>query len=237
MDDTSGVRSISFAGKHNKYEMKKVIGDVERTDRVRKFEVDAEFYTHRIQVDLVKNLTSSMCDMPLQYVDTIPVFVRHIKEKLSGYLSQDRIQDRVSVGEHISYTDTVQKMIECGHRCYYCNEDIFLLCNKVRDSMQWTLDRVDNDIRHSVNNVVVACLGCNLSKRRRDVEAYRATKQMMISKCDDSEDEVDMMGVFEPIFSVNDPLFDVFSSIEYSPHTWIPLYHCVYGFRWSIRYL
>ena len=30
--------------------------------------------------------------------------------------------------------------------------------------MQWTLDRIDNNIGHSKENVVICCLKCNLKE-------------------------------------------------------------------------
>ena len=57
-----------------------------------------------------------------------------------------------------------------------------ILYENVREKCQWTLDRVDNDICHSKNNVVVSCLACNLQKRRRESESFRFMKQMKIEK-------------------------------------------------------
>ena len=46
----------------------------------------------------------------------------------------------------------------------------------------WTLDRIDNNIGHNKDNVVISCLGCNLQKRRRGEEAFKFMKQMVITK-------------------------------------------------------
>lgn len=206
------VKTISISGKHDK--VPSAVG--------RKLELEEQFYTHRIQVDLIRYMSRPEEDMPLQYVVAVPVFVRHIKEKLSGYLAQDRLQDRVNTGVHITYTDAVQKVVGCDQTCYYCCEDVFLLYTTVRESMQWTLDRIDNEVRHSTDNVVVACLACNLTKRRRGKEAFRATKQMVLHKRDDAEYEnLDVSCVFEPVFpEVDDPFSQACSSsIEYSYDT------------------
>ncbi len=215
------VKAISISGKHNKYQMKKVISTVERKNVSRKLEVEAQFYTHRIQVDLIRCMSRPEEDMPLQYVEAVPVFVRHIKEKLSGYLAQDRVQDRLDVGEHIAYTDAVQKIADCGQTCYYCCEDVLLLYTIARESTQWTLDRIDNAVRHSTDNVVVACLACNLAKGTRGKDAYRATKQMVLHKRDDEElDDFDTSGVFEEVVpDADDPFSQACSSIEYSHDT------------------
>jgi hypothetical protein len=215
------IKAISISGKHNKYQMKKVTTTVERKNVSRKLEVEEQFYTHRIQVDLIRCMSRPEEDIPLQYVEAVPVFVRHIKEKLSGYLSQDRLQDRVDVGEHIAYTDAVQKIVDCDQTCYYCREDVLLLYTIARESTQWTLDRIDNAVRHSTDNVVVACLACNLAKGTRGKDAYRATKQMVLHKRDDEElDEMCASDVFEDVVpDVDDPFSQACSSIEYSHDT------------------
>lgn len=216
---SNGMKSVCITGKHNKYQMKKIISGVERKNEPRKMELGEEFYSHRIQLDVIKSMYRIEDDVPLQYVSAVPVFVRHIKEKLNGYLTQDRLQDRVNDGEHISYMEAIKKIVECGQTCYYCSDEVLLLYTVSRETMQWTLDRIDNDVRHSVDNVVVSCLGCNLSKRRRDTEGFRATKQMVLHKCsDENEDELlNMCDVFESVFpDIDDPFSLVCSSIEYS---------------------
>jgi hypothetical protein len=217
----SDVKAISISGKHNKNQMKKVNLTVERKSVSRKLEVEEQFYTHRIQVDLIRCMSRPEDDMPLQYVDTVPVFVRHIKEKLSGYLAQDKVQDRVDVGDHITYMDAVQKIVDCGQTCYYCSECVLLIYTIARDATQWTLDRIDNAVRHSTDNVVVACLACNLTKRRRSKEAFRATKQMVLHKRDDDElGYLDASDVFEDVVpDMNEPFSQACSNIEYSHDT------------------
>jgi 5-methylcytosine-specific restriction endonuclease McrA len=217
----SDVKAITISGKHNKYQMKKITSTAERMSVSRKLEVEEQFYTHRIQVDLIRCMSRPEEDMPLQYVDAVPVFVRHIKEKLNGYLSQDRLQDRLDIGDHITYMDAVQKIVDCDQTCYYCSEDVLLLYTIARESTQWTLDRIDNAVRHSTDNVVVACLACNLAKGTRGKDAYRATKQMVLHKRDDDELEgLSVLDMFEDVaLDMNDPLSQACSSIEYSHDT------------------
>jgi hypothetical protein len=47
---------------------------------------------------------------------------------------------------------------------------------------QWTLDRVDNEEGHTDNNVVLACLACNLQRRTMDAERFKYGKQLRIVK-------------------------------------------------------
>ena len=47
---------------------------------------------------------------------------------------------------------------------------------------QWSLDRIDNNIGHNRGNLVVACLECNLKRRRTNKDAFMFTKNMVIIK-------------------------------------------------------
>lgn len=47
---------------------------------------------------------------------------------------------------------------------------------------QWTLDRIDNDIGHYSDNVVIACLSCNLHRKTMYHERFLFTKQLNIIK-------------------------------------------------------
>ena len=57
-----------------------------------------------------------------------------------------------------------------------------LLYKNVREPKQWTLDRIDNNKPHNTDNVVIACLKCNLERRRRDDKKFLMSKQMKIMK-------------------------------------------------------
>ena len=48
----------------------------------------------------------------------------------------------------------------------------------VREPKQWTLERLNNNFGHNCDNVVIACLNCNLKRRCIDSERYIKTKEM-----------------------------------------------------------
>ena len=93
------TKTIVISGKHNRYHMKKIIHEIERSPEPvpTAVELGPQFYTHRIQVDLMKYIRdgTESIDFPLQYAGARAAFVRNINQKLNGYLSQDRIKGRL----------------------------------------------------------------------------------------------------------------------------------------------
>ena len=67
-------------------------------------------------------------------------------------------------------------------KCFYCREVVELIYRDVRAKKQWTLDRKDNDYGHNRDNVVIACLDCNLKRGIMDMEKFKFTKQLKIVK-------------------------------------------------------
>ena len=106
----------------------------------------------------------------------------HLKSKLNGYKNQDIKKKRYDKDKNISYDELIEKLVISKLLCYYCRCKCLLISNEKRDSLQWTLDRINNDIGHFNDNVVICCLNCNLQKRRRNDEHFKFLKQMKIIK-------------------------------------------------------
>lgn len=112
-------------------------------------------------------------------------FRRELDKKINGYKQQDEKKKIHDSDTLISLEETVEKLVACGLKCCYCSKRVKIIYKKVRDKYQWTLDRIDNDKNHSNNNTVIACLGCNLSRRRRTKEAFEfhwKTKIVKVNK-------------------------------------------------------
>jgi hypothetical protein len=107
---------------------------------------------------------------------------QQIQQKLSGYRSQDIKKKKYDVSQFIKNDKVLQIMIESENLCFYCKEKVHVLYENVREPKQWTLERMDNDQGHNSNNVVIACLGCNLRRRTMHYERYLFTKQLNIMK-------------------------------------------------------
>lgn len=109
------------------------------------------------------------------------IIKNNIQKKRSSYKSQDIKKSRLT-DDFITYDEVVEKLVISKLNCSYCKKDVVILYENKRDSTQWTLDRIDNELGHSNKNTVISCLKCNLQKRKRNDEKFRFTKQMNLIK-------------------------------------------------------
>ena len=107
-----------------------------------------------------------------------------IKTKLDSYKQQDKKHEIYSKDHFISLQNTIEKLLESKMKCKYCKKNMLLAYSKIREPMQWTLDRIDNDYGHNTNNVLISCLECNLKRRNINMEKFLFTKQLKINKID-----------------------------------------------------
>ena len=84
--------------------------------------------------------------------------------------------------QFIDFDCVINKMVECELKCRYCKGVMLVLYDISREMTQWSVDRIDNDKGHNKNNFHLACLECNLKRRRRTDEKFLFTKQLNIVK-------------------------------------------------------
>jgi hypothetical protein len=108
--------------------------------------------------------------------------MQQIQAKLCGYKSQDQTKQLYEPDKIINLSSTVQLLIDCQLKCYYCKESVQVLYQHVREPKQWTLERISNDFGHNLGNVEIACLSCNLRRRTMYHERFLFTKQLTIVK-------------------------------------------------------
>jgi hypothetical protein len=86
---------------------------------------------------------------------------KSLAAKIAGYTHDDRAKGRSVCDVTV---DSFHQMIEdCGRLCAHCREEVKLLDFRKKDTKQVTLDRINNDMGHTRDNVVIACLKCNQS--------------------------------------------------------------------------
>ena len=88
----------------------------------------------------------------------------------------------LNIDKLISQEELIEKLLISKLKCYYCKCVCLLLYNNVREKKQWTLDRINNDVGHYNDNVVISCLECNIKKRRMNDNDFKFIKQMKIIK-------------------------------------------------------
>ena len=104
-----------------------------------------------------------------------------IKQKLNSYKSQDTKKNKLD-SKFISYDEIIEKLVVSKLKCHYCYKDTLMMYENKREPLQWTLDRINNDIGHSNDNTVICCLECNLQRRCKNSEKFKFTKQLQIKK-------------------------------------------------------
>jgi len=161
MDD----KKICISGTNNRYMMKKVTKEP-IVEKKRQGHVELNFIN---QIDLI-------CG------EINPAVEQQINRKISGYKQQDLKKGVYDDSQFINIGSIVNKMRETDLKCYYCKVEMMILYEMAREAKQWTVDRVDNDFGHNLGNYHLACLSCNLKRRRTNHDKFLFTKQLGIVK-------------------------------------------------------
>jgi len=165
---------------------KKVIILEEKPKNIKKVKIEKpkkkRIITATINWELaVKELEDTDVDAILNHPDdnnTCKIILQQIKKKISGYLVQDRVKNRVNKELLVDVQDVIKLFKTSEMNCYYCKEKAEIMYEYVREPKQWTLERLDNSLGHNRDNVVIACLSCNLRRRTMAKERYLQTKAM-----------------------------------------------------------
>lgn len=153
-----------------------------RIDAV-KWKFNKEVYDHKYQLNIIKNIISNN----YAFSDEITkVSLQQINKKIYGYKHQDIIKNKLNKEQFITLETILNSMNECELKCYYCKEEMNVMYDISRESKQWTVDRIDNEFGHNIDNFYLACLDCNLKRRCKNDEKFLFTKQLKIVKVDNT---------------------------------------------------
>lgn len=176
MDDE---KKVEISGTNNRYlikKLKKEHKEVKTRKITEKMGLPAESFFIDSQDDILKMLYQNI-DAP-EYRTAFS----QLEVKLNSYKHQDIIKKRYDEVAFIKTREVIDKLNDCELKCHYCNEKTYILYDLVRETKQWTLDRINNDIGHNTDNVLISCLDCNLKRRRTSKDAFLFTKQLNIVK-------------------------------------------------------
>jgi hypothetical protein len=171
------MKQIQFTGKRNKDQ----INNISSQKVAIRSSVNYEEPSHEVQVSLINKYFMGHTDKMEKDVK------REITRKITGYKGQDIKKDIYDESLLVNVCDVLEKLVASKLKCHYCRNNVKVLFSGVRDSQQWTLDRIDNDLCHSRENTVVCCLKCNLERRVLDAEKFTFTKQLKIKKMEYNE--------------------------------------------------
>jgi len=143
---------------------------------IKKLELDEHMFTHSKQIELVNSLYLNI------ETKNNKITQKNINKKLNSYKQQDIRNEIYGKNFFISLDQTLQKLVESKMKCVYCNSNIFLIYKNIREDYQWTLDRIDNNMGHNTENVVISCLKCNLERRNQNMNKFMFTKKLNIKK-------------------------------------------------------
>ena len=178
------TKKIIFTGTTTKYQMKKVDINKEKKEKKKKVETNTwglndEELSFDTQLDILKNL---FLNINISNDKLTNFITSHIKTKISSYKHQDILKNIFLEPDFVTFNYIIELLNSCNMKCHYCACETYLLYEFVREMKQWSLDRINNDIGHNKGNLVIACLECNLKRRRTNKDAFFMTKNLTISR-------------------------------------------------------
>jgi hypothetical protein len=144
-------------------------------------------YSHKTQMELLSNLLNpgKINRLPTsQQIVKEKCMSQEISKKIYGYKSQDLAKKIFDESKFITYEKCIQLLIDSNLTCFYCKNPVQVLYESVREPTQWSIERIDNTFGHNHDNIEIACLKCNVSRRTMYHERYIFTKQLNIIKMD-----------------------------------------------------
>uniref|UniRef100_A0A6C0D788 HNH endonuclease n=1 Tax=viral metagenome TaxID=1070528 RepID=A0A6C0D788_9ZZZZ len=139
-------------------------------------------YDHKDQYDVISVLEKKT---PLEKNPLQECILQELQKKIAGYKTQDIHKGLHDTEKFVNMDDVIHLLCESKMICFYCNTEVHVLYEIVREVNQWTLDRVNNSQGHNRDNVIIACLKCNLNRKTMYHERYAFTRQLtMVKKMD-----------------------------------------------------
>ena len=169
MEDTK--KQISIIGTNNRYQIKKLTQESKKEKRKTLQHINLTNYSYEMQKNIIEN----------NLLSDNKIFIQEIKHKISSYKNQD-ISKHILSSNFITFEDVIDLLRGSNLTCYYCYQPVYIIYEMVRENMQWTLDRINNDEGHNKNNVIISCLECNLKRRNQNSNSFLFTKNLKITR-------------------------------------------------------
>ena len=165
-------KKIEIGGQNNRYNIRKAC-KIKLNEKKTKTHPDVIHHKQRSCINQI--YIGEDCENSI-------IYQTEIKKKINGYKQQDRKKGVLDEEKFIKYEECLEKIMISKLSCHYCKCNLQILYNSTLEKKQWSLDRIDNDIGHNVDNVVISCLECNIQRRRTDIKKFEFTKSLKILK-------------------------------------------------------
>ena len=189
MNNTDNIdinkKQINITGQSNRYQIKKLTQE-KKIDKKRveieKLNLSIEYFIYNKQLQLINNNLNNILNN--EDNNALKILIKQIEKKITGYKQQDIDKKVLNTEKIINLKCIIDKLIETEIKCYYCKCEMYILYENVRDLKQWSVDRINNDLGHNNDNIVLACLDCNLKRRCKSADKFLFTKQLNIIRQD-----------------------------------------------------
>ena len=176
-EDYYTKKCIHIIGQSNRYQMKKLINEKQMGLKKRiNVDIPAEYLSYEMQLSLLKDKHNTE--------KVHQLLIRQLDKKIAGYKQQDNEKKLFNESKFISLEDVMKQLVTTEMKCIYCRCHMSVLYENVREPSQWTVDRIDNELGHNTDNYVLACLKCNIERRRTGKDKFLFTKQLKIIRED-----------------------------------------------------
>jgi hypothetical protein len=181
-DNNIEKKQINITGTCNRYKIKKLTttnDSYKKSAASSKWNLEKEYYQQESQLKLLKEIKNGYDKTEMH-----GLIISQIEKKLCGYKHQDILKKIDNEEKLIKLNEIINTLIFSQLKCHYCKNDVHVLYEIVREKSQWTLDRINNDLGHFTDNVLIVCLECNLKRKTQNSDKYLFTKQMKIVRND-----------------------------------------------------
>jgi hypothetical protein len=180
-EDSCIEKKIHIQGTNNRYQIKKLIkNDADKKVKKRIVSESWDFTLGEDELTILNQMSSN--NMSSDNTEKSKIMLQQIKHKIRSYKQQDVLKNMWNEANFVDIGHVISKMIESKLLCYYCTQQMYVLYEVSREMKQWTIDRIDNDKGHNNDNYHLACLECNLKRRRQSDVKFLFTKQLIIVK-------------------------------------------------------
>jgi hypothetical protein len=176
-------KTINISGTNNKYQLNKLTNasakkTVNKRVECNKWFIQPDLLTHSVQLQIIQDNNNT----ENASFDNYLLMKQQIEHKIYGYKQQDIKKHMHDASAFVTFEHTLTLLNDSHLLCAYCDTPVLILYENVREPSQWSLDRINNDLGHNCGNLLIACLSCNLKRRRTNMNAFMFTKQMKLIK-------------------------------------------------------